>query len=240
MLQHQSQAARQCQGYKVSCKNTAVKGRLFCFTCAGRKSRTKKTETLEKCMTECALLKKRLTQMEAELQTWQRTAISLRMAEYEAQKELLRIKTEYRIPVNTRAWQFEEALIEGGSPPQQSGQLSPVAGGLGGAPDGLLDMDATARMPAEYTLGGKMPEFAKLMVSADGHGHLGPATPHSHHAQLHQQHALAHQQLHHGHTHSHPQSHAQGHSGGSGVGVGMVGMVGDPSDHASGSGSIFL
>ncbi|KAJ3319627.1 hypothetical protein HDV06_006189 [Boothiomyces sp. JEL0866] len=55
-------------GYLVECKNPAVKGRLFCFTCAGRKSRNKKTMALETCEKECKMLQIKLAELIPELE----------------------------------------------------------------------------------------------------------------------------------------------------------------------------
>jgi hypothetical protein len=59
--------SRHCKGYLVNCKNPAVKGRLFCFTCAGRKSRNKKTLALETCERDVKELRAKLEDMTAEL-----------------------------------------------------------------------------------------------------------------------------------------------------------------------------
>ena len=60
-------STRACKGYLVTCRNPAVKGRLFCFTCAGRKSRNKKTQALESFERECESLRKRLSEIEPQL-----------------------------------------------------------------------------------------------------------------------------------------------------------------------------
>ena len=60
-------STRSCKGYLVDCKNPAVKGRLFCFTCAGRKSRNKKTLALESFEKECMSLRLRVAELEPEV-----------------------------------------------------------------------------------------------------------------------------------------------------------------------------
>ena len=62
-----SAATRPCKGYLVECRNPAVKGRLFCFTCAGRKSRNKKTMALESFENECKTLRKRVAELEPQV-----------------------------------------------------------------------------------------------------------------------------------------------------------------------------
>ncbi len=51
----------------VACKNNAVSGRLFCFTCAGRKSRNKKTLALETSEQRVKLLREELDVLKPEL-----------------------------------------------------------------------------------------------------------------------------------------------------------------------------
>ncbi|KAJ3313544.1 hypothetical protein HDV04_001761 [Boothiomyces sp. JEL0838] len=78
---------RLCKGYLVECKNPAVKGRLFCFTCAGRKSRNKKTMALETCEKECKSLKIKLAELIPELELKQLKQL-LYPQEYEEDKSL--------------------------------------------------------------------------------------------------------------------------------------------------------
>nr|KAJ3419591.1 hypothetical protein HK105_006758 [Polyrhizophydium stewartii] len=78
---------RDCKGYLVDCKNPAVKGRLFCFTCAGRKSRNKKTQALESFERECEMLRSRITELEPELAHWKSVAMSLRISEIESRNQ---------------------------------------------------------------------------------------------------------------------------------------------------------
>lgn len=58
---------RPCKGYLVICKNPAVKGRLFCFTCAGRKSRNKKNLALETSERDVRELREKLEQILPEM-----------------------------------------------------------------------------------------------------------------------------------------------------------------------------
>ncbi|KAJ3286837.1 hypothetical protein HK104_008859 [Borealophlyctis nickersoniae] len=106
-----NERTRPCLGYQANCKNQAVKGRLYCFTCAGRKSRNKKTVMLETAQRECGVLSTRLRDVQKELQIWQRAAISLRWAEAQAQEELQRIGAEHNIPIKVKPWKIQDAEV---------------------------------------------------------------------------------------------------------------------------------
>ncbi|KAI8929568.1 hypothetical protein BC831DRAFT_274838 [Entophlyctis helioformis] len=105
-------SSRSCKGYMVDCKNPAVKGRLFCFTCAGRKSRNKKTLALESFEKECEVLRIRVSELEPQVEHWKRLAASLRLSEIEAKNELLRVKSIYSGGRETAACADDKSVHE--------------------------------------------------------------------------------------------------------------------------------
>ncbi|KAJ3282682.1 hypothetical protein HK104_010774 [Borealophlyctis nickersoniae] len=79
----------------------AVDGRLFCFTCAGRKSRNKKSQQLEDALRESDERGRVIVRCEGEKECWKRMACSLRVAEMKAQEALARLQTMVQVPIPT-------------------------------------------------------------------------------------------------------------------------------------------